>query len=40
MKSKREILHDWWRKVESDLKIARDEARTADPATDAVCFHC
>ena len=40
MRSKCEILHDWWRKVESDLKTARDEAQTGNPATDAVCFHC
>jgi HEPN domain-containing protein len=30
----------WVRKLESDLKIARDEMMASDPATDAVCFHC
>ncbi|MCS6886878.1 HEPN domain-containing protein [Chloroflexus sp.] len=30
----------WVRKAESDLKVARDELATAEPATDAVCFHC
>lgn len=30
----------WVRKAESDLKVARDELATLEPATDAVCFHC
>lgn len=30
----------WVRKAESDLKVARDELATPEPATDAVCFHC
>lgn len=29
----------WVRKAESDLKVARDELATPEPATDAVCFH-
>jgi len=29
----------WIRKAENDLKIGRDELATAEPATDAICFH-
>ncbi len=29
----------WILKAESDLKVARDELATQDPATDAICFH-
>lgn len=29
----------WILKAESDLKVARDELATENPATDAVCFH-
>ncbi len=32
-------LRQWIRKAEHDLKIGRDEMKTADPATDMVCFH-
>ncbi|MCS7064980.1 MAG: HEPN domain-containing protein [Fimbriimonadales bacterium] len=32
-------VRNWIRKAESDLKVARDEIRTEDPATDMVCFH-
>jgi HEPN domain-containing protein len=39
MKDKLEYLRDWFAKARSDLKIARDEMNTAEPATDAVCFH-
>lgn len=34
-----EGVRSWIRKAESDLKIARDEMATEEPATDAVCFH-
>ncbi|MDD5482568.1 MAG: HEPN domain-containing protein [Kiritimatiellae bacterium] len=30
----------WILKAKSDLKIAEDELKTKNPATDAVCFHC
>jgi len=26
-------------KVESDLKVGKDEMQTENPATDAICFH-
>jgi len=39
MKDKVEYIRDWFQKARSDLKIARDEMATPDPATDAVCFH-
>jgi HEPN domain-containing protein len=35
-----ETVAAWLLKLESDLKIARDESETQEPATDAVCFHC
>ena len=34
-----ESTREWIRKAESDLKIGKDELTTADPATDAICFH-
>ena len=30
---------DWALKAEGDLKTARDEFATEEPATDTVCFH-
>ena len=39
MRSKRRALYDWFAKARGDLKIARGEIQTEDPATDAVCFH-
>jgi|FaiFalFF_MnMetaG_3_1042247.scaffolds.fasta_scaffold26701_2 HEPN domain-containing protein len=32
-------VRNWIRKAESDLKVAKDEMLTEEPATDAVCFH-
>jgi HEPN domain-containing protein len=34
-----EVVRNWVRKAESDLKIGQDEMATEEPATDAVCFH-
>ena len=39
MKDKIEIVRDWFQKARNDLKIARDELATPEPATDTVCFH-
>ncbi|MFH0980604.1 MAG: HEPN domain-containing protein [Planctomycetota bacterium] len=39
MRSKEQQIRDWFAKVASDLKIAGTESRSAQPATDAVCFH-
>ena len=33
------LVRNWIARAESDLKIAKDEMKTEDPATDAVCFH-
>jgi len=30
----------WVLKAEDDMRVARNEAATAIPARDAVCFHC
>lgn len=35
-----EYANQWMLKAKSDLKIAGDELKTENPATDAVCFHC
>lgn len=35
-----EYARQWMLKAKSDLKIAADELKTENPATDAVCFHC
>jgi HEPN domain-containing protein len=35
----RESARNWIRKAENDLKIGKDEMKTDNPATDAVCFH-
>ncbi|MHB8282277.1 MAG: HEPN domain-containing protein [bacterium] len=34
-----ESVKHWIIKAENDLKIAKDEMITNEPATDAVCFH-
>jgi HEPN domain-containing protein len=34
-----EIVLNWIRKAESDLKTAKDEILTENPATDTICFH-
>jgi len=34
-----ETVRKWILKAENDLKIARDEIQTKEPATDAICFH-
>jgi HEPN domain-containing protein len=31
---------EWTKKAESDIRVARNEASTAHPERDAVCFHC
>ncbi|RKZ26855.1 DNA-binding protein [bacterium] len=36
---KEELVQRWIKKAENDLKTARDELNTEDPATDTVCFH-
>ena len=35
----RETIKKWILKAENDLKIAKDEILTENPATDAICFH-
>lgn len=39
MSSPQRSVREWILKAESDLKVARDELATEQPATDAVCFH-
>lgn len=39
MKDKHQYIKDWLKKADSDLKIARGEMMTNEPAADAVCFH-
>jgi len=33
------LVKNWIKKAENDLKTAKDEIDTQNPATDAVCFH-
>jgi HEPN domain-containing protein len=35
-----ENIKRWVMKAENDLKIARDELMTEEPANDMICFHC
>lgn len=39
MKEKEILVRNWIAKAENDLKIAKDEMNTENPATDAICFH-
>ncbi len=34
-----EIVRAWIQKAESDLKVAKDQMKEPNPATDAICFH-
>lgn len=34
-----DTVRHWVQKAENDLKIGRDELKTEEPVTDAVCFH-
>jgi HEPN domain-containing protein len=34
-----DVVRNWVKKAENDLKIAKDELNTREPATDMVCFH-
>lgn len=34
-----EAVKNWLQKARNDLKIAKDEMATQEPATDMVCFH-
>ncbi|MCP2519538.1 HEPN domain-containing protein [Candidatus Aminicenantes bacterium AC-708-M15] len=34
-----DAVRKWIKKAESDLKIGKDEIKTENPVTDAVCFH-
>jgi HEPN domain-containing protein len=34
-----DIVLNWIKKAESDLKTAKDEIQTENPATDTICFH-
>jgi len=34
-----EIIKNWIRKAENDLKVAKDEMQAENPATDMICFH-
>ncbi|MEM5821373.1 MAG: HEPN domain-containing protein [Candidatus Aenigmatarchaeota archaeon] len=36
---KEETVKKWIIKAENDLKIAKDELNTENPATDGICFH-
>jgi HEPN domain-containing protein len=38
-KSREDYVREWFARARSDLKIARREMDTSDPAADAVCFH-
>jgi HEPN domain-containing protein len=35
-----DIVLNWIKKAESDLKTAEDEIQTENPAEDTICFHC
>jgi len=35
----KEIVSNWIKKAESDLKTAKDEIQTQEPCTDTICFH-
>lgn len=35
-----EDVQKWILKADNDLKVAHDEIKTENPATDAICFHC
>jgi HEPN domain-containing protein len=37
--SQQQLVQNWLRKAENDLKIGQDEMRTAKPTTDMVCYH-
>ena len=37
--SQQQLVQNWLRKAENDLKIGRDEMQTAKPTTDMVCYH-
>lgn len=39
MKYQEETARLWFMKADNDLKIGRDELRSDNPATDAICFH-
>jgi HEPN domain-containing protein len=39
MKKKIELVKMWMRKADNDLKTAKDELNTEEPATDTICFH-
>lgn len=39
MKEIEMLVGNWIAKAENDLKIAQDEIKTENPATDAICFH-
>ncbi|MDI6734650.1 MAG: HEPN domain-containing protein [bacterium] len=34
-----ELIKNWIKRAESDIKTAKDEINTAEPATDTICFH-
>ena len=34
-----ETVRAWIQKAESDLKVAKDQMKEPNPATDAICFH-
>jgi len=39
MKRKIDLVKMWMRKAENDLKTAKDELNTQEPANDTICFH-
>ncbi len=40
MKTKQELVRDWIKKAENDLKTAQRGLSFPDPITDTICFHC
>lgn len=39
MNDQQQTVHLWFQKADNDLKTAKDELITSQPATDTVCFH-
>ncbi len=37
---KKEYILKWFKKAESDLKVAEYILTSEEPPTDAICFHC
>lgn len=37
--TQQQLVQNWLRKAENDLKIGQDEMQTFNPTTDMVCYH-